>query len=242
VGKFEIFIQVSQIVGFWVNYGVQLHISNFSDTQWRLSFGLQFVPGTLLLITMPFQPESPRWLIQKNRQQAARKSLARTRQLSEHHHYVNWETDLINSQIVRGSERKPATIINNLKGPFTANVWPQLLTGMALMLLQNLSGINALNYYSQTIFQSIGFSGDSIKLLATGIFGIVKTVTTMLYMIFIIDRFGRRVSMLIGSVDAAFAMYYLGAYTAKSGSFSGEAPKDGGAYVAIVMTYVFAIS
>lgn len=56
VGISEIFIQTSRIAGFWVNYGVQLHISNSSDTQWRLPFGLQFVPGTLLLITMPFQP------------------------------------------------------------------------------------------------------------------------------------------------------------------------------------------
>ncbi|GAM37220.1 hypothetical protein TCE0_022f06954 [Talaromyces pinophilus] len=241
VGIFEIFIQVSQIVGFWVNYGVQLHISNSSDTQWRLPFGLQFVPGTLLLFTMPFQPESPRWLMQKNCAGVARKSLARIRKLPEDHPYVNWEIELINSQIVEESERNPSTIINHLKGPFTAKIWPRLLIGMALMLLQNLSGINALNYYSPTIFQSIGLSGDSVKLLATGIFGIVKTVTTMVYMIFIIDRFGRRVPMLVGSVGAAFAMYYLGAYTAKSGSFSGEVPKDGGAYIAIVMIYVFAV-
>lgn len=117
----------------------------------------------------------------------------------------------------------------------------RIFMGMALMMLQNLSGINALNYYSPTIFQSIGFKGTSVGLLATGVFGLVKSVSTLAFMLFGIDRLGRRKSMIIGSCGALVAMFYLGAYTCISHSFEGKAKQDGGAYVAILMIYVFAI-
>lgn len=112
---------------------------------------------------------------------------------------------------------------------------------MMLMLFQNLSGINALNYYSVRIFGSVGFSGADVSLLATGIFGVVKCVATILFMMFGIDKLGRRTSMIIGSAGAIVAMYYLAGYTKVSGSFNETATRDGGAYVAIVMIYVFAV-
>jgi hypothetical protein len=74
----------------------------------------------------------------------------------------------------------------------------------------NLSGINALNYYSPTTFKSIGFTGTSVGLLATGVFGIIKAPATFAFMICGIDRLGRPKSMLIGLVGALVAMYYLG--------------------------------
>lgn len=58
-----------------------------------------------------------------------------------------------------------------------------LLLGMAFMWLQNLSGINALNYYSAMIFKSVGFTGTNVGLLATGVFGIVKAFATMIFMV-----------------------------------------------------------
>lgn len=109
------------------------------------------------------------------------------------------------------------------------------------MMLQNLSGINALNYYSPTIFKSIGFSGTSVGLLATGVFGIVKCTATILFMVFGIDRLGRRKSMIIGSSGAIVAMYYLAGYTKLSRSFEITATRDVGAYIAIVMVYIFAV-
>ena len=73
------------------------------------------------------------------------------------------------------------------------------------MWFQNFSGINALNYYSPTIIRSIGFSGTSVSLLATGIFGLVKAFATLIFMVVGIDRMGRRNALLVGSLGAAFA-------------------------------------
>lgn len=241
VGLFEICLQFAMIIGFWVNYGVNQNIPGTSDAQWRIPFGLQLAPATLLCITMLFQPESPRWLLKAGQPEAAIDAMVRIRKLPRDHRYLNWELDLIVSQLTREQESHPVKVVDQLKVAFSSKVRPRLLIGMALMLLQNLSGINALNYYSPTIFESIGFSGSSVDLLATGVFGIVKTITTVIFMFFIIDRFGRRPSLIFGSSGAILAMYYLGAYTNISGSFEHSVPKDAGAYIGIVMVYFFAV-
>lgn len=98
-----------------------------------------------------------------------------------------------------------------------------------------------MNYYSPVIVSSIGFRGTDTGLLATGVFGIIKATGTAIFVLFIIDRFGRRNAMLIGSAGAIVAMYYLGGYSSLSNSFNEEPARDGGAYMALIMIYVFAI-
>lgn len=172
------------IIGFWVNYGVNQNIPGTSDAQWRIPFGLQLAPATLLCITMLFQSESPRWLLKSGQPEAAIDALVRIRKLPRDHRYLNWELDLIVNQLTREREIHPVKLLDQLKVAISSKVRPHLFIGMALMLLQNLSGINALNYYSPTIFESIGFSGSSVTLLTTGVFGIVKTITTVIFMFF----------------------------------------------------------
>lgn len=104
-----------------------------------------------------------------------------------------------------------------------------------------LCSINAINYYSPTIFKSIGFTGTSVGLLATGIFGIVKMVATMLYAFVLIDKFGRRPLLIIGGVGAGLAMFYLAGYSKISGSFDHVQPQGAGARCAVAMVYVYAL-
>jgi len=241
IGIFEIVLQFSQIVGFWVNYGVNKNISGSDDAQWRIPFALQFVPGTFLVVLMALQPESPRWLAKKGEFAQAQRVLSSLRQLPEEHEYLAWELHAIRSQIEAENAESATSLLAKLKEIYNTNVRTRLLIAMALMMLQNLSGINALNYYSPTIFKSIGFTGTDVGLLATGVFGIVKASMTAIFMLFLVDRFGRRPAMLVGSTGAIVAMYYLGGYTKMSNSFNQTPPRDGGAYVAIVMIYIFAI-
>ncbi|CAH0028134.1 unnamed protein product [Clonostachys rhizophaga] len=244
IGIFEIFLQTFMIFGFWVNYGVNIHISGTSDSQWHIPFALQLIPGTLLVICMFFQPESPRWLLNADRVLEARKVLQRLRQLPNDDDYLNWEINTILHQI---EEENAMGAKKSFLGKLREIALPanriRLILGVTLMFIQNMSGINALNYYSPSIFQAIGFTGTDIGLLATGIFGIVKAGATAVFMVWGIDRLGRRKALLIGSVGAMVALYYLGAYTKLSHSFSAtpKESKDAGAYVAIVMIYTFAV-
>lgn len=246
IGVFEIFLQFSQIIGFWVNYGVNIHVSPTSDAQWHIPFALQLIPGSLLVICMFLQPESPRWLLNAGRTEQARKVLQRLRQLPADHAYLDWEINSVLHQIEdEASHGAKKGLLAKLREMVLPANRVRLMLGIALMFIQNMSGINALNYYSPSIFQSIGFTGTSVGLLATGIFGIVKASATGLYMIWGVDALGRRQSLMIGSAGAAVALFYLGIYSKLSGSFDAGAltggEKTAGAYVAIVMVYVFAV-
>lgn len=244
VGIFEIMLQVALVFGFWVNYGVSKNISSNTDKQWHIPVAIQFVPAGLLLISMPlFCPESPRWLVSTNRVERARKALSWVRNLPNDHEYINAELSEIQSSItheieISGGKRSTLSIFKELAAP---GIRWRVTMGVLLMLLQNLTGINAINYYSPTILKSIGYSGTSVGLLATGVYGLVKMFTTVVFMIFIVDRFGRRPALLVGAAGAMIAMFYLAGYSSLSGSFEGTPPADGGSRAALAMIYIYAI-
>ena len=246
VGIFEIMLQTALVFGFWVNYGVERNVSPEGDRQWHIPVAVQFVPAGLLLITMPiFCPESPRWLMSKGKEEKALKALSWIRNLPQDHTYVQGELGEIKAGILNEREMGGAS-----GGRSTWKVFREILApgirwrvamGMLLMLLQNLTGINAINYYSPTILRLIGFTGTSVGLLATGVYGIVKMMTTLVFMIFIVDRFGRRPALLVGAAGAMVSMYYIAGYSHLSGSFEGTAPSDAGSRTALAMIYLYAI-
>lgn len=243
IGVFECFLQFFQVIGLWINYGVNLHVAGTDNAQWQIPFGFQLLPGTLLVILMFFQPDSPRWQIKSGKMEEAWSSLERLRKLPRSHEYIVWEVNMVKQQIAHenmlGADK---SFIAKLKEAFSKANRGRLFLGMSLMMLQNLSGINAINYYSPSIFKAIGFQGNTVGLLATGVFGLVKATMTLIFMMFLIDRLGRRRALMIGSFGAIFAMYYLGIYSQLSHSFDHPlTSKDGGTYVAILMIYVFAI-
>ncbi|KAH8649893.1 hypothetical protein BX600DRAFT_483872 [Xylariales sp. PMI_506] len=172
------------------------------------------VPGGLLILFMSLQPESPRWLFKVGRRDDAIKNLSAIRRLPAEDTYMEWEVATIEEQLQREHDLGADR-------------------SLGLKLKEAFSSGNR--------SRSVGFTGTNVGLLATGVFGIVKATATAVFMIWGIDRLGRRKSLLIGSAGDLAAMFYLGGYTSVSHSFSGKAPKDGGAYVAIVMIYLFSV-
>ncbi|KAI9929619.1 hypothetical protein AWENTII_009376 [Aspergillus wentii] len=65
--------------------------------------------------------------------------------------------------------------------------------------------------------------------------------TTIVFMIWIVDRFGRRPALLVGAAGAAFAMFYLAIYCQVSKSFDQSPPKESGSQAAMAMVYIYAI-
>jgi sugar porter (SP) family MFS transporter len=237
-------LQTALVFGFWVNYGVAENVSPEGDKQWHIPVAVQFVPAGLLVMTMPFFcPESPRWLMAKGKEERARKSLCWIRNLPDGHEYIEGELLEIKASIAHELEisRAGRSTTQIFKEVLAPGIRWRVFMGALLMLLQNLTGINAINYYSPTILKSIGFTGTSVGLLATGVYGIVKMLTTLVFMIFVVDRFGRRPALLVGAAGAMVAMFYLAAYTSLSGSFEGKAPSDAGSRTALAMIYLYAI-
>lgn len=241
VGFFEIMFQIGAVFGFWIPYGVDRNLP--SDTQqWMIPFALQLIPGGILFFGMIFCKETPRWLAKKGDWEKCIDNLSWIRKLPADHEYVAYEVHDMRAQLEHESKLTHGqSFWGQFKELGMRGVRNRLAIGMCMMMCQNLTGINGINYYSPTIFKSLGVSSTSTSLFATGIYGIVKMITTIIALVFFLDRFGRRRLLIIGGIGAAFAMFYIGAYIAIAKPSATNSNPQAAGYVAIAMIYIFVV-
>jgi len=144
-----------------------------STAQWQIPLAMQIVPSALLfLAALCILPESPRFLVLSGQTHQARTVLSFIRHLPLEHTYINAELDEISSAI----SRQHTPIPSRKKSRF--GIWTELgwkgnrnrvCIGLGLMIGQNLTGINGVNFYTPVIFRSIGFEGTKVVLLASGL-------------------------------------------------------------------------
>lgn len=193
--------QLAITVGILASYlaGVAIH-DEAATGMWRIMFGLGIVPGVLFLVGLALLPESPRWLVRRQRPADANASLVRLRkpgadvdgEVAEMVRSVKAEFNL---PVGYGALLEPA-------------VRPALIVGVGLFFLQQLSGINAVIYYAPDIFAHAGFDSTKTQMLATIGVGVVNVATTVVAM-FLIDRLGRRPLLIIGFLGAAATMLVI---------------------------------
>ncbi|GAA5852843.1 hypothetical protein JCM9279_006201 [Rhodotorula babjevae] len=213
VGMYEIGWQIGGLIGFWINYGVSKHIAP-GTTQWITPFAVQLIPGGLFALGIPFFiRESPRWLMQRGKRDAAVKNLCFIRNLSPEDAYIINEINEIDIQAEHDRTAVGTGFWAPIRHLFTTGyLFRRMLITAGLFLWQNGTGINAINYYSPTIFKSIGVTGTNTALLTTGVFGVIKTLLGLAWCFFIIDRYGRRNILLIGSLGGALSMLAIAIY------------------------------
>ncbi|KAF2863839.1 quinate permease [Piedraia hortae CBS 480.64] len=212
VGIYELGWQIGGLVGFWINYGLSKTMAP-SRKQWLIPFAIQLIPCGLLFIGSFWVKESPRWLFSKGRREEALKNLTWIRHLASDELYMVEEVALIDSALAEQSRG----VGSGFWSPFRAvarsrKTQYRFLLGGMLFLWQNGSGINAINYYSPTVFKSIGVNGTNAGFLTTGIFGVVKTCLTLIWLFFLIDRLGRRKLLLVGALGGSICMWIIGGY------------------------------
>ncbi|KAK1811626.1 hypothetical protein LTR12_014014 [Friedmanniomyces endolithicus] len=211
-----------------------------SHKQWIIPFAVQLIPAGLLFGGSLFLRESPRWLIANNKREKAIKNLSWIRNLHPDDLYIVEEIAFIDAAI----EEQAATIGMGFWKPFKAVgqshrvQWRFFLGGM-LFLWQNGSGINAINYYSPTVFKSIGINGTSTGFLTTGIFGVVKTALTLVWLFFLIDRLGRRNLLMIGGAGGGVCMFIIGGYISSVNISKTSDHLSGGGTAAIFFFYLW---
>ncbi|KAG9609729.1 quinate permease, partial [Aureobasidium melanogenum] len=212
VGIYELGWQIGGIVGFWINYALSETMAS-SRRQWQIPFAVQLIPGGLLLIGSLWLRESPRWLYSKGRREEGLKNLCWIRKLESNALYVVEEVASIDAAL----DHQAATMGMGFTAPFRAVAksravqWRFFLGGM-LFMWQNGSGINAINYYSPTVFKSIGITGTNTAFFTTGLFGVVKTIMTIIWILFLIDKLGRRKLLMIGATGGSVCMWIIGGY------------------------------
>ncbi|KAI5207147.1 quinate permease [Aureobasidium subglaciale] len=239
VGIYELGWQLGGLVGFWINYALTQTMGP-SRRQWQIPFAVQLIPGGLLMIGALWLKESPRWLYSKGRREEGLKNLCYIRQLDSNDVYIVEEVASIDA----AHEQQVSTIGVGFWKPFQAVgksrtvQWRFFLGGM-LFLWQNGSGINAINYYSPTVFKSIGITGTSTSFFTTGLFGVVKTVLTFVWLLFLVDKLGRRKLLMIGAGGGSVCMWIIGGYLLGThGKRNGETLGPGG-IAAVFFFYVW---
>jgi sugar porter (SP) family MFS transporter len=181
--------------------------------EWRWMLGVLAAPSAVFFFLLLPTPESPRWLIGRGRIDQARDVLVRLgvdrsaidQEVSEIRASIDPEHHRTRESLFKPSYRKP------------------VLLAMAIAAFNQLSGINAILYYAPRIFKMAGANVDSALLQAVAVGG-TNLVFTMLAML-IIDHFGRRRLMLVGSVGylislgmTAWAFYTYGDHFTSTGN------------------------
>ncbi|KAH8807517.1 general substrate transporter [Xylogone sp. PMI_703] len=212
VGLYELGWQLGGLVGFWINYGVSTNLKP-SHEQWIIPFAVQLIPAGMMFVFLFLVRESPRWLMSKGRREEGIRNLCWIRHLEPTDIYMMEEISAIDTAI----EEQSSTVGLGFWQPFKSfgrdrKVMWRVFLGTSLFMWQNASGINAINYYSPTVFASIGVQGTNTSLLTTGIFGVIKTVFTLIWLFFLIDRLGRRNLLMYGAVGGSLCLWYVGAY------------------------------
>jgi len=206
------------MISFWIDYGTN-YIGGVGETQseaaWRIPLALQLVPALILGVGVIFMPYSPRWLVAQGRDAEAIKVLTSTRGLPEDSDLIQIEYLEIKAEVVFEAELEQARYpqyqdgsrASRIKlgvGKYTSlvtnrNYLVRVAVGSLTMFFQQWTGINAVLYYAPSIFVSLGLSGNTISLLATGVVGITMFLATIPAVIYI-DQIGRKPVLVSGAV------------------------------------------
>jgi SP family arabinose:H+ symporter-like MFS transporter len=190
VGLFQINIVIGILLAYLSNYIITtMHLGT---AQWRWEFGVAIVPSALFLISLYGIPRSSRWLVTTNRTDEALQVLelmgspdseAELREIMDSIH------------LERGENHEPL---------FRSRYSLPIFLAVSIGLFNQLSGINAILYYSNFIFAAAGFTAKSAA-LQTVVIGLVNLLATFLGMS-LIDKAGRKTLLLIGSLGMTAAL------------------------------------
>jgi len=217
-----------------------------SDASWRIPFALQIFPAVVLGVGMLFYPESPRWQLMTDRDEQALATLSRLRRLpiddenirTEYFAIkaeVNYEKDYVQSHYGGQSGVKLAAM-QYVDLVSTWSSFRRLSIGCCVMFFQQFMGCNAMIYYAPTIFAQLGLSGNTTSLLATGVYGIVNTLSTI-PAVMLIDKVGRRSLLMCGALGTFISLVIVGGIIGAYGSSLVSHKTAGWAGIAFIYIY-----
>lgn len=175
--------QVATVAGIMVAYFADYVLS--ASGSWRIMLALSAVASGLVLFVLIRLPDTPRWYLMRGRREDALRTLNRADPTADAELSAQEiETDLRGE---RGGMLREMLVL-----PY---VRPTVFV-LVLGFLVQITGINAITYYSPFIFHDIGWTGHFVLLIQALIelFSVAATLTAVL----IVDRIGRRVTLLIG--------------------------------------------
>ena len=171
----------------------------FGFDAWRWMFWMELIPASLFFILLFFIPESPRYLVAAGKYEQAESVLQKL---------IPWESAKAKvEEILTTVEKDRRPQLRDIINKATNKIHPIVWVGIALAILQQFTGINIVFYYGAVLWQAAGFEeGDA--LLTNILSGTVNLAFTFVA-IALIDKLGRRMLLLIGSLGTAISLGLL---------------------------------
>ncbi|XP_005043649.2 PREDICTED: solute carrier family 2, facilitated glucose transporter member 12 [Ficedula albicollis] len=180
------------------------YISNYAFASvargWKYMFGLVIPLGALQAIAMYFLPPSPRFLVMKHNDEAARQVLERLRETSD----ATKELTVIKSSLKDEHQYSFLDLFRSKN-----NMRARMLVGLTLVFFVQTTGQPNILFYASTVLKSVGFqSNEAASLASTGV-GVVKVVSTV-PATFFVDQVGSKTFLCIGSSVMAVSLVTMG--------------------------------
>ena len=247
------------MISYWITYGTN-YIGGTGETQseaaWLVPICIQILPALILAFgVIMFMPSSPRWLMDVGREDDCLNTLATLRRLSPSHPLVRMEFLEIKCQKIfekKLSERDfPHLQDGSAKSNFLLFIngyksmilhWPsfkRLSIACLIMMFQQFTGVNFILYYAPFIFKSLGLTGNTISLLASGVVGVVMFLATIPTVLFV-DQVGRKPILISGAIIMGVCHFIVAGIIGQlDGKFATHAAAG---WVACVFVWIFAIA
>ena len=185
--------QLAIVIGILVAFFTNYLLVDTGEDNWRWMLLVMTVPSVLLFFSLFFVPESPRWLVARKQNDTALKVLLKTS--GQEFAYTELK------EIEQTLKIQQESTYRDLLAP---KIKPLLFIGIILAIFQQITGINTIMYYAPKIFANVGQSNDS-ALLQTIAIGGTNLFFTLVAMV-LIDRYGRKFLILIGSAGMSLTL------------------------------------
>jgi sugar porter (SP) family MFS transporter len=188
--------QLTIVLGILCSYTINYWLHDVANN-WRWMFATGTVPSILFFIGLFFIPESPRWLYKAGRKEESLRVLSR----------IGGEA-LAKVEIMEIAESLSGNSATVSRGElFKPQLRKVMLVGFFLAILVQISGINTIIDYAPKILLAAGVEIKN-ALLQTSLLGLINFIFTFVAILFI-DKVGRRLLYLIGSMGMAITLVLL---------------------------------
>ncbi|KAK3301838.1 general substrate transporter [Chaetomium strumarium] len=195
------------MISYWIDLGLSFAPGSVA---WRFPLAFQIVFCIVILVCIPFLPESPRWLILKGREPEAREVIAALEDTTTDDKVVENEVLAIRETV---AEMSRDTFADLFTMDANRNLHRTLLAYFN-QVFQQISGINLITYYAAVIYQGLGMS-DFLSRLLAAVNGTEYFLASW-PAVFLVERVGRRRLMLFGAVGQAATMAILAGVNSRS--------------------------
>ena len=194
-GRLVALYQFNIVLGILIAYFSNYLLQGFGGSMdWRYMLGVEAIPSIFFLLSIIKIPESPRWLI----------LFAQKEDKAEKILNIMYSGRGIKQKI----EEIKLGLKQNNQSLFSKNFSKQLKLAFLISFFNQLSGINFVLYYAPQILESAGF-GTSDSLMSSISIGFINLVFTLVG-VRLIDSFGRKFLMYIGSIGYIIGLISIG--------------------------------